>query len=326
MLSIISKSHDAWFNLATEEYLLKHKLANCFYLYINEPSIIVGKHQNTLSEINYDYVKENHIKVVRRMTGGGTVFHDLGNLNFCFIMNTEKESTENFETYTRPVLQVLQELGLDARLEGRNDLTIDGRKFSGNAKLVWNDKVLQHGTILFSARMTDLSQALKVNPLKFQDKAVKSVASRVTNISEHLSQPMSMDEFVQRIRDHVHSLYPQAEDYEFTEAENRFIAKMVKVKYSTWEWNFGKSPKYNFHKVIRTSGGTIEFYLHVINGIISSAKICGDFFPAYDPSELEEILCGMPHKDDILKEKLSQLELSRWFNNTSLEELLTGLF
>ncbi len=326
MLSIVSKSHDAWFNLATEEYLLKHKQANCFYLYVNAPCIIVGKHQNTLAEINYDYVKEHDIKVVRRMTGGGTVFHDLGNLNFCFIMNQEEEKTDNFETYTRPVLQVLQELGLDARLEGRNDLTLDGRKFSGNAKLVWRDKVLQHGTILFSSRMTDLSSALRVNPLKFKDKAVKSVISRVTNISEHLPQPLALDDFILRIREHVHSLYPAARDYEFTPEETAFIHNLVQTKYSTWDWNFGSSPRYNFSKAIRTPAGTIEFYLHVDKGIICSAKIFGDFFPQQDPEEIEHILTGLPHKEDILRKILAGADLSRWFNNVSLEELLSGLF
>jgi len=326
MLSIISKSHDAWFNLATEEYILKFKQANCFYLYVNAPSIIVGKHQNTLSEINYDYVKKHNIKVVRRMTGGGTVFHDLGNLNFCFIMNTEEDNTASFETYTRPVLQVLQELGLDARLEGRNDLTIGGKKFSGNAKLIWQNKVLQHGTILFSSRMTDLSQALRANPLKFEDKAVKSVSSRVTNISEHLSQPMELDVFIQKIRDHVHSLYPSAQDYEFTPEETDFIDNLVKTKYSTWDWNFGSSPKYNFRKSIRTADGTIELCLQVRNGTIASAKIYGDFFPNHDPAELEQVLTGLPHNETILRSKLTLLDLSYWFNNTNADELIKGLF
>ncbi len=326
MLSIISKTNDAWFNLATEEYLLKHKRENCFYLYINSPSIIVGKHQNTLSEINYEFVKAHNIKIVRRMTGGGSVFHDLGNLNYCFIMDQGSERTDNFETYTRPVLQVLRELGLDAHLEGRNDLVVNGKKFSGNAKLTWKNKVLQHGTILFSSSLMDISEALNPKEIKFQDKAVKSVSSRVTNISELLPQPMELTEFVQRIRTHVHSLYPEAQDYEFTKEEEAFIQNLVETKYSTWEWNFGKSPTYNFSKTIRTNAGTLEFYLEVLQGKIVSLKIFGDFFPTDDPAELEELLTGLPHKEEILRKRLSEIDLSRWFTGVTPSDILSGLF
>jgi lipoate-protein ligase A len=260
------------------------------------------------------------------MTGGGTVFHDLGNLNFSFIMKNGDENTNNFATYTKPILDVLQELGLDARLEGRNDLTLNGKKFSGNAKLIWQDKVLQHGTILFASKMTDLSQALKANPLKFDDKAVKSVSSRVTNISEHLPEPMKLDDFIERVRSHVHNLYTNAEDYTFTNQETEFINELVRTKYGTWEWNFGTSPAYNFSKAIRTAAGTIEFYLQVEKGIISSIQIFGDFFPLQDPAELENILIGLPHQEKLIQDTLSGLDLNRWFNNVTIEELLAGLF
>jgi lipoate-protein ligase A len=228
------------------------------------------------------------------MTGGGSVFHDLGNLNFCFIMNNSGESHWNFETYTRPVLDVLQELGIDARLQGRNDLTIEGLKFSGNAKKVFKEKTLQHGTILFSSKMTDLSQALKANPLKFSDKSVKSIRARVTNVSDHLKQALSLEEFVDRIHSHVRSLYPQAQDYVFTEAERSEIQRLVDTKYASWDWNFGTSPQYNLCKGIRTKAGTIEFYLNVKNGRIASLKIFGDYFGKEDTEELSASYPDLP--------------------------------
>ena len=188
MLCIKDSHTDPYFNIAADEYALKYLEDDCFMLWRNEPSIIVGKHQNTLAEINVDYVMKNNIKVVRRISGGGAVFHDLGNLNFTFVKNAGEDAQGDFRKFTQPILDVLQSMGINAKFEGRNDLTIDGKKFSGNAESIWKNRVLHHGTLLFSAVMTDLSAALKVNPLKFQDKAVKSVRSRVTNISEHLDR------------------------------------------------------------------------------------------------------------------------------------------
>ena len=183
MLCIKNDNTNPYFNLAAEEYVLRNFKENCFMLWRNRPSIIVGKHQNTLAEINVDYVKEKNIDVVRRLSGGGAVFHDLGNLNFTFIKNAEKEEAlVDFKKYVEPVLEVLQHLGVNAKFEGRNDIMIDGKKISGNAEHVFKKRVLHHGTLLFSSQMADLSNALKVNPLKYQDKGGKSVRSRVTNL------------------------------------------------------------------------------------------------------------------------------------------------
>jgi lipoate-protein ligase A len=201
----IIKRHntDPYFNLATEEFVLKNWDEDSFMLWRNAPSIIVGKHQNTLAEINVEYVKHNNIPVVRRLSGGGAVFHDLGNLNFTFIQNGKAERLIDFRKYTEPILEVLEKMGVAAKFEGRNDLTIGGRKFSGNAEHIWKTKILHHGTLLFSSHMSDLTQALNVDPLKFQDKAVKSVHSRVTNISEHLSEPMDVMYFASMIEGHI---------------------------------------------------------------------------------------------------------------------------
>ncbi len=175
MRCIKNPETNPYFNLAAEEYVLKNFNDDCFMLWRNRPSIIVGKHQNTLSEININHVKENNIDVVRRLSGGGAVFHDLGNLNFTFIKNVNNESNlVDFKKYTQPIIDVLKHLGVDAKFEGRNDIMINGRKVSGNAEHVFKRRVLHHGTLLFSSVMADLSKVLKVNPLKYQDKGVKS--------------------------------------------------------------------------------------------------------------------------------------------------------
>jgi lipoate---protein ligase len=328
MLIIRRHNTDPYFNLATEEYVLKEISDDSFMLWRNEPSIIVGKHQNTLAEINLEYVKANGIKVVRRLSGGGAVFHDLGNLNFTFTMQSgEDEELINFRKYTEPILDVLQKLGIDARFEGRNDLTIGGKKFSGNAMHIWNRKVLSHGTLLFSSHMPDLSQALNVDPIKFTDKAVKSVRSRVTNISEHLKVPLDVMQFSMLVEEHIMEKYPEARLYELSDEDHRKINQMVESKYGTWEWNFGYSPKYNFRKVIRTEkSGTLEFNLEVSDGTIMQVKIFGDYFNIREPEEIEQSLQGLPHREESIRKALEAFELSRYFNNLTPDEFIEGMF
>jgi lipoate---protein ligase len=325
---IVKRHHtNPYFNIAAEEYFLKESKEDIFMLWRNEPAIIVGKHQNTLSEINVDYVKENNICVVRRLTGGGAVFHDLGNLNFTFIQSDQDHKFNDFRKYTQPILDILLKLGINARFEGRNDLTIEGKKFSGNAETVWRNRVLHHGTLLFSAFMTDLSQALRVDPAKFQDKAVKSVRSRVTNISEHLRQPMDVMQFSELIQDHITEMYPDARFYELTDEDHRLINEMVRTKYSTWDWNFGNSPSYNFRKIVRTEhSGTLEFCMEVKNGIILSAGIYGDYFSHSDPKEIEQALVNIPHQEEAIRKAVSGFEISEYFGKLTLDEFVKGLF
>jgi len=325
---IIKRHHtNPYFNIAAEEYFLKEFDEDIFMLWRNEPAIIVGKHQNTLSEINVDYVKENNICVVRRLTGGGAVFHDLGNLNFTFIQSDQDHKFNDFRKYTQPILDILLKLGINARFEGRNDLTIEGKKFSGNAETVWRNRVLHHGTLLFSAFMTDLSQALRVDPAKFQDKAVKSVRSRVTNISEHLRQPMDVMQFSELIQDHITEMYPDARFYELTDEDHRLINEMVQKKYGTWDWNFGNSPSYNFRKIVRTEhSGTLEFCMEVKNGIILSVGIYGDYFSHNDPKEIEQALVNIPHQEEAIRKAVSGFEISEYFGKLTLDEFVKGLF
>ncbi|MCO5265489.1 MAG: lipoate--protein ligase [Lentimicrobium sp.] len=326
MLCIIRHETDPYFNLAAEEYVLKNFSRDCFMLWRNEPSIIVGKHQNTLAEINANFVKENHIKVVRRLSGGGAVFHDLGNLNFTFIASGEHHQLVDFRKFTLPILEVMQKLGIEAKFEGRNDLTIEGRKFSGNAEHVYKNRVLHHGTLLFSAQITDLSNALNVDPTKFQDKAVKSVRSRVTNISEHLKSPLTVLEFRDLILQHVMESTPGAESYSFTDEDISAIRKLKNEKYVTWDWNFGYSPKYNFRKTVKTNGGKLEVTLEVVNGVIANARFFGDYFNKLNPEDIENALTGVVHSESEIKNRLKDFEIGDYFLNVTNDELITALF
>jgi lipoate-protein ligase A len=326
MICIERKNTNPYFNLAAEEYVLKEFTDDVFMLWRNEPCIIVGKHQNTLAEINLDFVKENNIAVVRRITGGGTVFHDLGNLNFTFIKNGEAEKLINFRKFTLPIIEVLAKLGIEAKFEGRNDLTICGRKFSGNAEHVHKNRVLHHGTLLFSAQLTELSQALKVDLSKFEDKAVKSVRSRVTNISEHLTQTMDVAGFEKMIHDHIAEKYEDFQVIEFTDDDIYKIEQLVEEKYNTWEWNFGYSPKYNFNRKIKTNGGHIEFNLDVKNGVIRDAKIFGDYFSIKETSEIEDVLIGQAHNHQSIINALEKIDIGLYFKNTTREEFINGMF
>lgn len=326
MLCIKHQNTDPWFNLASEEYVLKNFPEDCFMLWRNDNAIIVGKHQNTLAEINLDYVRERNIKVVRRLSGGGAVFHDLGNLNFTFIMNGGEGHLVDFRKYTKPIIEVLQKLGIDARFEGRNDLTIDGKKFSGNAEHVFKNRVLHHGTLLFSSVINDLQNALKVNPLKYQDKAVKSVRSRVTNILEHLKDRISVIEFRDMVMAHIMEMYPGSREYEFSEKDIAAINELVNSKFSTWAWNFGYSPKYAMQKMMKTNGGFIELHMNVDNGIIRDVKIYGDFFNKFDISEIEKLLIGTPHLEGPLLDKLQSIPFRDYFHNVHPEEFVKGMF
>ena len=322
MLCINDHCTDPYFNLAAEEYVLKQFSKKCFMLWRNAPSVIVGRHQNSLAEINLDYVKRNNIKVVRRLSGGGAVFHDLGNLNFTFIENAQNEKLIDFQKYTQPIIAVLQSLDIDARFEGRNDLLIEDKKFSGNAEHIYRNRVLHHGTLLFASELADLSGALNANPAKFTDKSIKSLRSRVTNISNHLKKPLNIETFRNLILQYMMNNYNDCEPYSYTEADITAICKLRDEKYSTWNWNFGQSPGYNMVNSLKTNGGYIEIHLDVTNGIIKNVRIFGDFFNIGDIAELEYALANTPHNETNIREKLEKIKLSDYLINVTVDEML----
>jgi lipoate-protein ligase A len=314
------------FNLATEEYLLKQTSDDVFMLWQNRDSVIVGRHQNTLAEIDTDFVGREKITVVRRLTGGGAVFHDLGNLNFTFIQNIQPQEKEiNFLRYLQPIVDALQALGVPAAFSGRNDLVIDGKKISGNAMTFHGNRALEHGTLLFSTIQSKLMGALKADPLKFQDKAVKSVRSRVTNISEHLPRPMDVLAFKDYLMQFVMQSFGAVEPDTLTPEEEVAIRELERTRYGTWEWNFGISPQYTLTKKIKTSGGILEAMTDVQNGRIRDVRFFGDFFSTKEPEELANLLIGQPHNRGLLADVLGTVSVSDYFNGVSAAELLSLL-
>lgn len=323
MLIIDSPSHDAYFNIASEEFLLnKYPKEEIFLLYVNAPSIIVGKYQNTLAEINLDFVKANNIKVVRRMSGGGAVYHDLGNLNFSFHSPSTGKDFTDFTKFTAPIIAMLNELGVPAALKGRNDLLVNDKKFSGNAKLVKGGKVIQHGTILLDSEMSILADALKVNPLKFKDKAIKSTRARVTNLKPFLPEDMSNEDFKKSLISYMLKTNPGAEIHTLSQDEIRGIQHLADEKYSTWNWNFGFSPAYNFSKADKFPAGFIEVHLDVVKGVIEKAKVFGDFFASKPIEDFEAQLIGKKHDIESLKFVFEQMNLVDYFGKVTLDEIV----
>lgn len=321
MLLINNTSTNAYFNLAMEEYFLKNTTEDVFMLWRNESAIIVGKNQNTLSEINYEYVKENNIKVVRRQSGGGAVFHDLGNINFTFI-SCNDNSFSDFKRFTMPIIECLEDLNIHAEFSGRNDLLIDNQKFSGNAQYNYKNKVMHHGTLLFSSQINDLSSALKVKPSKFEGKGVKSVKSRVTNISNHLKKSMTVLEFKDYLMNFINNKDENNHFYELSDHDINEINKLVDEKYSTWHWNFGHSPKYSLNNEVKYPGGNIEFSLNVDKGIINEIKFFGDFFGKKDVSNIEDLLKNVMHNESSIKSTLNNIDINDYFLNCNIDILV----
>lgn len=326
MLCILSPYTNPYFNLASEEYLLKCFQEDVLLLYRNTPSIVVGKHQNTLAEINLSFVQEKEILVARRISGGGTVFHDLGNLNFAFFTSGKEGELVDYKRATRPIIEALKEMGLEVSLGKRNELLLKRLKISGTASHVFKQRVLHHGTLLFSSEMKNLSAALKTENDRFTDRAVKSVRSRVTNIRDHLTEPVNVEVFQQRILDHILRSSIDAKIYDYNEADIKEIRTLRDTKYSTWEWNFGYSPKYQFCKNISFAGGQLDLHMNVEKGIIRELKIVGDFSSKKDIALLERILIGCIHDPETLRNKLSETNVSDYISGLENEKLLMGMF
>ncbi len=326
MYCIISPSTDPYFNLASEEYLLKSFSKDLFLLYRNVPSIVVGKHQNTLAEFNLDYVRKKGIIVARRISGGGTVFHDLGNLNFAFITRGEEGSLVDYPRYTRPVIEAMAGMGLEVTLGSRNELLLGKKKISGTASHVYKKRAMHHGTLLFSSVMEDLASALKAESSGFIDKAVKSVPAKVTNIRDHLPEPMEVEEFRDRILQHVLRTFGEASEYDFSKTDLDSIQDLRTQKYSTWEWNFGYSPRYRFSRALTFHHGRITLHMNVERGVIEEVRVEGVFQGTSDIRQLENRLTGIIHDPETLRSRLDGWNVSDYIGGLENEELLSAMF
>ncbi|NUM32405.1 MAG: lipoate--protein ligase [Bacteroidetes bacterium] len=317
MLLINNTTVEPYFNQAVEEYLLNNVADDIVMIWQNQNAIIVGKHQNTLAEINFDFVNQNNIKVVRRLSGGGTVFHDLGNINFTFIKKYEGQNPKiDFKKFLNPVVQMLHKYGINAMFSGKNDLLINGKKISGNAEHIFHrqKKILHHGTLLFSSNLDFLRKSLSDNSAFYTDKAVKSIRSSVCNISDYLSENTGVEHFKNEMIEYFKNLYPTIKTYNFTESDRTMIKQIAGDKYSQWQWNYGYSPKYTFQKKIETEMGNVEILFDVEKGNISNVKIFLSFLPDAEIQNLNFALIGIEHKPEAIKNAINKLQLSNLKN------------
>ncbi|MGG2093285.1 lipoate--protein ligase [Bacillus sp. S13(2024)] len=319
---------DPTINLAIEEYCVKNLNINETYLlfYINEPSIIIGKNQNTVEEINADYVREKSIHVVRRLSGGGAVYHDLGNLNFSFITKDDGDSFNNFKKFTEPVTIALGKLGINAELSGRNDILAEGRKISGNAQFATKGRMFSHGTLLFDSEIDHVVSALNVKMDKIQSKGIKSIRSRVANITEFLNEKITIEEFKQLLLENIFEGESEIPTYELTEEDWKKIYKISEERYRNWDWNYGKSPKFNLQHSHRFPVGQVDVRLEVQKGVVSECKIYGDFFGVEDVHDIEERLRGKVFDKEAFAEALADVEVPRYFGNITKEDFLSLFF
>ncbi|BDH60359.1 lipoate-protein ligase LplJ [Lysinibacillus sp. PLM2] len=320
---------DPRINLAIEEYLLKHldvEKDSYLLFYINQPSIIIGRNQNTIEEINTDYVEENDIIVVRRLSGGGAVYHDLGNLNFSFITKDDGESFHNYKKFTQPVVDALGNLGVQAELSGRNDILAEGRKVSGNAQYATKGRMFSHGTLMFDLDLDAVVSALKVKKDKIESKGIKSVRSRVANILSFLNEKITIEQFRLEILKSIFGGEDKINYYELTEKDWEKIHEISHKRYQTWDWNYGKSPRFNIQKTHRFPSGGIDIRLEVNKGIIEEIKIYGDFFGVGEVTEIEELLTGIPYSREAIAEKLGNIDIAHYFGGITKEDFLKLIY
>ncbi|MEI8045879.1 MAG: lipoate--protein ligase [Bacteroidota bacterium] len=313
MLLVLRQNTDPYLNISTEEYYVKNATEDMCMLWINEKSVIIGKHQNAYAEINYPYLCAHHIPVIRRISGGGAVYHDAGNVNFTFIQKTVKPNQVDFGRFTRVVVKFIQSLGIEVNVSKRNSLFVGNRKFSGHAEHIFHEKVLHHGTILFNTNLDVLQQSL--NPAKeYPGKAMASVRSDVVNIASLLSEKINIQQFTDLFASWLFDFFsPDCKLYSTSSEEQDTIATLAESKYKTWEWNFGYSPAYSFNADIQMLNDSFTISMKVENGKFIQVDLPVD--PKITPMALIlKSLVGVLHKeeeiDKFVEKNLQSLELA----------------
>ncbi|HGA0840341.1 TPA: lipoate--protein ligase [Streptococcus agalactiae] len=327
MKYIVNTSNDPAYNVALEAYTFQKltDIDEIFILWINEPAIIIGRHQNTIQEINKEFIDKNGIHVVRRLSGGGAVYHDLNNLNYTIISNNTQEGAFDFQTFSKPVIDTLAKLGVKAEFTGRNDLEINGQKFAGNAQAYYKGRMMHHGCLLFDVDMSVLGQALKVSKDKIESKGIKSVRARVTNIVDHLSDKITVQEFSDAILAQMKEEYPEMDEYVLSDAELSEIQAMRDNQFATWDWTYGKAPEYTIERGVRYPAGKITTYANVENSTIKSVKIFGDFFGVKPVDDIEKMLEGVRYDYKDVLAALKTVDTSQYFSRMTPEEITKAI-
>ena len=304
MLLVENHNHDPSWNLAFQERLFHLAGASgqsFVMLWQNGPSVIVGRYQNSYEEVDQEAARAASVKVVRRSTGGGAVYHDLGNMNYSLGVAEKNLANLDFKALALPILEVLRELGVPAELSGRNDLTVGGLKFSGTAQMASPGAVLYHGTLMYDVDLDILARILKVKPDKIESKGVKSVKSRVTNLKGHLPAGADLATIARKLSDKL-----GRRRYEATKEDMAAAAEIMSLKYGSWDWNWGQSPDFTVRREKRYPWGQLSLNLKVSEGRIMLARVFGDFFGA-DLTEFEAGLTGLYYGSPQMEERILRL-------------------
>lgn len=319
-------STNPYYNMAFDEYCLESLPIDepVFFLWQNRPAVIVGYNQEVNTEVNLDYLKEKGIDLVRRVTGGGAVYHDLENLNYTIVGRSE-DLERDYPEYAALMMKALQALGVPATLSGRNDILVDGKKVSGFAKRVCKNRLMVHGTLMYNVNVDVLTHVLNPSTTKLQSKGIASVRSRVTNLCNYLPELSDIQAFKNRLEEILSNNYSNAE-YKLSEADLANIQQLTDEKFATWEWNYGRSPKATLVHSARLACGTVEIHLTLAENRIASCRFGGDFLGNLPASDVEKALAGIPYEVNEIRNCLSKLEISRYFDRVSADNLLEMMF